>query len=81
MWESGVVCRIPKGLREQGKTCLWFSAGFHNPAISTALCPGLDSCYRILGTPGDSILQVRSTFAFAAPIFFANSVSLIAAAF
>jgi hypothetical protein len=31
MWESGVAGRIPKGSREQGKTCVWFSAVSSTP--------------------------------------------------
>ena len=51
---------------------------FHGPGISTALLPG--EIQRNRGGIGDSILHCRNSFAFAAPILRAHSVSLIAIA-
>ena len=78
----GIRRRLPDsqgGVETGGNLHLVF-AGFHTPAISTALFCSYSRC-GIRGREGDSILQIRNTLAFAAPIFFAKSVSLIAAAF
>lgn len=60
-----------------GNLLLVFHA-FHGPVISTALLPGGLQPNR--GGTGDSILHCRNSFAFAAPILMAHSVSLIAIA-
>src|ERR1022692_4707742 len=70
-----------QGVEKTGGTLPLVFRVFLYPAISTALCPDCDPCYRILGTRGDSILQARSILIFAAPSRRANSVSLISAAF
>ena len=69
-----------QGVVETGENLQLVFAVFHNPAISTALLGCCVCNYRIRDGPGDSILHTRSTLALAAPIFRANSVSLIAAA-
>ena len=77
----GIRHRLPdsqEGVETRGNLHLVF-AGFHTPAISTALF-GFRYSNGIGGRQGDSILQIRNTIAFAAPIFFAKSVSLIVAA-
>ena len=68
-----------QGRGETGENLLLVFPGFHAPVISTALCGFCQCCGCMRGRQGDSILQARNTFAFAAPIFFANSVSLMAA--
>ena len=78
----GIRRRLPdsQGVGETGENLLLVFPGFHGTAISTALRGFGYSRVGIRGGWGDSILQVRNTFAFAAPILLANSVSLIAAA-
>lgn len=70
-----------QGVEGTGGNLLLVFRGFLCPAISTAPCPDCGSCYSIVGTQGDSILQARNILIFAAPIRLANSVSLISAAF
>ena len=80
MWKSGRCLPDFQGVVGSGENLLLVFPGFHSTAISTAPLFACDSRYGIHVGRGDSILQARNTFALAAPIFFANSVSLIAAA-
>ena len=86
---SGPLCRgcgnvgispafgeIPKGLVERvGSLPLAFHA-FHSPAISTGLLRAVRNQWK-RGGKGDSILHDRSSLLLAAPIFLAQSVSLM----
>ena len=75
-----IRCCLPdfQGVGQTGENLLLVFPGLPNAAISTAPFPRRCSRHRMRGGQGDSILQARSIFAFAAPIFLANSVSLMA---